>query len=199
MKKSLLLSLILTGIFSVSARAQGLNLEYWKDLPNTLWEDVKADTGFKVDSTIGAVFFDSGDGAKFATDLTPFWHAGSYLFLGAGFGARIDSSASGSGSKGLALLGPGLRLTGITRPLIHKALSQIPWLKKNAPLIDAAADAVSVTYAGGHDRNHPTKDKVLFNRHGITLGLELAFGGSKPDEGDVGMMSVGDEPSWGLR
>jgi len=164
--------------------------------PSRLWLDAKENTGFKVDSTIPTLFQDQESGLTFAGNVTPFFGIGSYLYLGAGIGGRIGDGSTGA--KGLGFMGPGVRFNGITRPLIHKGLSQIPWLKNNAPFIDAAADAVSVGYLLGHDFNHPTKDQVIVNRYGPSIGLEIAFGGPKKEE--VGAMSFGDDAgSWSLR
>lgn len=185
---------VLLGIvmfMGVSASAGPLDLSSYTNLiPNQL-DDIKTNSGIKVESAMVSYFTDWNSGGSWGSVVFPFAHLGSYLFAAGGY-----AHTAGTDPKGMALLGPGLKLNDLVRPLLLKGLKSIPKLNENAPLMSGLASAVSFGVMMGHDFNYQDKSNVVFNRVGYSVGLEYRYG--KPAS-ITGVTAQSVEERWSVR
>jgi hypothetical protein len=171
--KKVVLGLILALGGVPTAHAGLLDLQTYVDFGKHLVEDVKTNTGIKIERAIPYTSVDWERGEWAAGSAFPFAHIGSYWWFGGALSKDI------SDANGRAELVNGIRLNKITRPLANKALNALTFgnLDK-VTFLQYLAESSSVGVTAGHDFGYEEKKKVVINSYGLFLGFEVVFGGT---------------------
>ena len=134
---------------------------------------MKANTVFKVESTIPYMAFDWKHGVASAGDIVPFFHEGSYLYTGLSVGKNLNN---GTITIQNVTLGEGVRLNAFTRPFIRWTLDQVTFHQlEKSTVLDAIAKGNSTGILAGHNTQGPDQ-KVLFNDIAGFVGFEIMVG-----------------------
>jgi hypothetical protein len=137
-------------------------------------DDLKANTKFKIDSTIPLTEYDWRRGQWSYGTAVPFLNIGSYLYTG----AVITKNIEGNRIDKAGLI-QGIRLNDITRPLAQGFFEKVLRLDLDKhTMLDFLAKSTSAGVTAGHDFNSPDMKKVAINSFTAFFGLEMAFGPS---------------------
>lgn len=140
-----------------------------------LGNDLKKNTGFKIESTIPFLGFNWKQGTATAGDTIPFFHEGSYLYTGFAFGKNLNN---GTLKVQNVEFSEGVRLNAFTRPCIRWILNQATFHQlEKSTVLDAVANGNSIGINAGHNWAGPD-GKTIINDYSGYVGFEVVFGGN---------------------